>query len=339
MGIYQDIQKRTLIIDGAMGTMIQRHTLTEEDFRKQRFQDHPSPLKGNNDLLCITRPDIITDIHYAYLCAGADIIETNTFNAQRISMDDYGLTDCIEEVNSAAVKCAQAAVERYYQEHGTEQKKYIAGAVGPTSKTASLSPKVEDPSYRAVSFDDLVLAYDEQITAMLQTGVDAILIETIFDTLNAKAAFFAAQQAMSRLGLKAITAKNPNGDIALMASGTITDAAGRTLSGQTAAAFAISLSHIPLFSIGLNCALGADQLITYVKELESISDCFISAYPNAGLPNALGQYDQGANEMAEKVKPYLTGKHVQILGGCCGTTPDHIAAIAQLAQQLQSVTA
>jgi 5-methyltetrahydrofolate--homocysteine methyltransferase len=339
MGIYQDIQKRTLIIDGAMGTMIQRHTLTEEDFRKQRFLDHPSPLKGNNDLLCITRPDIITDIHYAYLCAGADIIETNTFNAQRISMDDYGLTDCIEEVNSAAVKCAQAAVERYYQEHGTEQKKYIAGAVGPTSKTASLSPKVEDPSYRAVSFDDLVLAYDEQITAMLQTGVDAILIETIFDTLNAKAAFFAAQQAMSRLGLKAITAKNPNGDIALMASGTITDAAGRTLSGQTAAAFAISLSHIPLFSIGLNCALGADQLITYVKELESISDCFISAYPNAGLPNALGQYDQGANEMAEKVKPYLTGKHVQILGGCCGTTPDHIAAIAQLAQQLQSVTA
>ena len=339
MGIYQDIQKRTLIIDGAMGTMIQRHTLTEEDFRKQRFQDHPSPLKGNNDLLCITRPDIITDIHYAYLCAGADIIETNTFNAQRISMDDYGLTDCIEEVNSAAVKCAQAAVERFYQEHGTEQKKYIAGAVGPTSKTASLSPKVEDPSYRAVSFDDLVLAYDEQITAMLQTGVDAILIETIFDTLNAKAAFFAAQQAMSRLGLKAITAKNPNGDIALMASGTITDAAGRTLSGQTAAAFAISLSHIPLFSIGLNCALGADQLITYVKELESISDCFISAYPNAGLPNALGQYDQGANEMAEKVKPYLTGKHVQILGGCCGTTPDHIAAIAQLAQQLQSVTA
>ena len=339
MGIYQDIQKRTLIIDGAMGTMIQRHTLTEEDFRKDRFPDHPSPLKGNNDLLCITRTDIITDIHYAYLCAGADIIETNTFNAQRISMDDYGLTDCIEEVNVAAVKCAQAAVERYYNEHGSEQKKYIAGAVGPTSKTGSLSPKVEDPSYRAVTFDDLVHAYEEQITAMLQTGVDAILIETIFDTLNAKAAFFAAQQCMSRLGKTAITHQNPNGDIALMASGTITDAAGRTLSGQTASAFAISLSHIPLFSIGLNCALGADQLITYVKELETISDCFISAYPNAGLPNALGQYDQGAHEMAEKVKPYLTGKHVQILGGCCGTTPDHIAAIAQLARQLQSINA
>ncbi len=339
MGIYQDIQKRTLIIDGAMGTMIQRHTLTEEDFRKDRFPDHPSPLKGNNDLLCITRPDIITDIHYAYLCAGADIIETNTFNAQHISMDDYGLTDCIEEVNQAAVKCARAAVERYYNEHGSEQKKYIAGAVGPTSKTASLSPKVEDPSYRAVTFDDLVHAYEEQITAMLQTGVDAILIETIFDTLNAKAAFFAAQQCISRSGKTAITHQNPNGDIALMASGTITDAAGRTLSGQTASAFAISLSHIPLFSIGLNCALGADQLITYVKELESISNCFISAYPNAGLPNALGQYDQGAHEMAEKVKPYLTGKHVQILGGCCGTTPDHIAAIAQLAHQLQSIKA
>lgn len=339
MGIYQDIQKRTLIIDGAMGTMIQRHTLTEEDFRKDRFPDHPSPLKGNNDLLCITRPDIITDIHYAYLCAGADIIETNTFNAQHISMDDYGLTDCIEEVNQAAVQCARAAVERYYNEHGSEQKKYIAGAVGPTSKTASLSPKVEDPSYRAVTFDDLVHAYEEQITAMLQTGVDAILIETIFDTLNAKAAFFAAQQCLSRSGKTAITHQNPNGDIALMASGTITDAAGRTLSGQTASAFAISLSHIPLFSIGLNCALGADQLITYVKELETISDCFISAYPNAGLPNALGQYDQGAHEMAEKVRPYLTGKHVQILGGCCGTTPDHIAAIAQLAHQLQSIKA
>jgi 5-methyltetrahydrofolate--homocysteine methyltransferase len=339
MGIYQDIQKRTLIIDGAMGTMIQRHALTEEDFRSTRFAAHPSPLKGNNDLLCITRPDIITDIHFAYLCAGADIIETNTFNAQRISMDDYGLNDCIEEVNTAAVKCAKAAIERYYEKFGTDQKKYIAGAVGPTSKTASLSPKVEDPSYRAVSFDDLVSAYEEQIAALLSAGADAILIETIFDTLNAKAAFFAAQKAMKTKGLSAITNVHPNGDIALMASGTITDAAGRTLSGQTAAAFAISLSHIPLFSIGLNCALGADQLITYIKELENISDCFISAYPNAGLPNALGQYDQSAQEMAEKVKPYLTGKHVQILGGCCGTTPDHIAAIAKLAQDTQTITA
>jgi 5-methyltetrahydrofolate--homocysteine methyltransferase len=322
-----------------MGTMIQRHSLTEEDFRKNRFSAHPSPLKGNNDLLCITRPDIISDIHYAYLCAGADIIETNTFNAQRISMDDYNLTDCIEEVNIAAVQCARTAVERFYSEHGTAQRKYIAGAVGPTSKTASLSPKVEDPSYRAVSFDELVAAYEEQITAMLTTGVDAILIETIFDTLNAKAAFFAAQECLQRQGMTAITAENPNGDIALMASGTITDAAGRTLSGQTASAFAISLSHVPLFSIGLNCALGADQLLTYVKELGQIADCFISAYPNAGLPNALGQYDQGAQEMAEKVRPYLIGKSVQILGGCCGTTPDHIAAIARLAEQIQSEVA
>jgi 5-methyltetrahydrofolate--homocysteine methyltransferase len=337
MGIFQDISKKTLIIDGAMGTMIQRHSLTEEDFRRERFSSHPSPLKGNNDLLCITRPDIITDIHYAYLCAGADIIETNTFNAQRISMEDYGLTDCIAEVNEAAVKCAQDAVQRYYDQYGSEQKKYIAGAVGPTSKTASLSPKVEDPSYRAVSFEELVSAYEEQITAMLKTGVAAILIETIFDTLNAKAAFFAAQKCLEREGKSAITALNPNGDIALMASGTITDAAGRTLSGQTASAFAISLSHIPLFSIGLNCALGADQLITYVKELGQVSDCFISAYPNAGLPNALGQYDQGAQEMAEKVRPYLTGKHVQILGGCCGTTPEHIAAIAKMAQTFQSI--
>jgi 5-methyltetrahydrofolate--homocysteine methyltransferase len=333
MGIFQDITSRNLTLDGAMGTMIQRYPLSESDFKGDHFAHHNIPLKGNNDLLCVTRPDIITEIHLQYFEAGADIVETNTFNAQRISMEDYHLTDCIEMVNRAAVKCAQDARELYYAKHGRTIKKYIAGAIGPTSKTASLSPQVEDPAYRAISFNELKEAYFEQINALVLAGIDAILIETIFDTLNAKAAFFAALEVLEVNKLQAITKDNPNGDIALMASGTITDAAGRTLSGQTAAAFAISLGHLPLFSIGFNCALGADQLLPYIKELKKHSSAFISAYPNAGLPNALGQYDETPDTMLEKVRPYVTEEHVQILGGCCGTTPHHIHAIAGLNQQ------
>ncbi len=333
MGIYQDITNRNLTLDGAMGTMIQRYTLHESDFKGKQFEHHTIPLKGNNDLLCITRPDIITEIHLQYFEAGADIVETNTFNAQRISMEDYQLTDCIELVNRAAVKCAQDAREQYYAKHGRSVKKYIAGAVGPTSKTASLSPKVEDPAFRAITFHDLKDAYYEQINALILAGVDAILIETIFDTLNAKAAFFAALEVLEANNLKPITKEQPDGDIALMASGTITDAAGRTLSGQTAAAFAISLGHLPLFSIGFNCALGADQLLPYIKELKKYSSAFISAYPNAGLPNALGQYDETPDTMLDKVKPYITEQHVQIIGGCCGTTPHHIHAIAEINAQ------
>lgn len=336
MGIFQDIAKKTLTLDGAMGTMIQRHVLSEEDFRGQRFKDHSVALKGNNDLLCITRPDIIEEIHLSYFEAGADIIETNTFNAQKISMEDYALTDCITEVNTAAVKCAEKARDQYYKKHGTKNKKYIAGAVGPTSKTTSLSPDVNNPAFRAITYDQLHAAYFEQIEALIDVGVDAILIETIFDTLNAKAAFHAALDVLEKKNLTPITRENPNGDIALMASGTITDAAGRTLSGQTAAAFAISLSHLPLFSIGFNCALGADQLLPHVKELKKHTSAFISAYPNAGLPNALGQYDESPEIMAKKITAFLEDNGVQIIGGCCGTTPDHICAIHHLVEHQNS---
>lgn len=332
MGIYQDIVKKTLTLDGAMGTMIQRHVLTEEDFRGTRFANHNVALKGNNDLLCITRPDIIEEIHFQYFEAGADIVETNTFNAQQISMEDYSLTDCIAEVNAAAVSCAKKAREAYYSKYGHQSKKYIAGAVGPTSKTTSLSPDVNNPAFRAVTYDQLHAAYFEQIESLIDAGVDAILIETIFDTLNAKAAFHAALDVLEKKNLQPITAAHPDGDIALMASGTITDAAGRTLSGQTAAAFAISLSHLPLFSIGFNCALGADQLLPHVKELKKHTTAFVSAYPNAGLPNALGQYDETPEIMAKKITAFLEDNGVQIIGGCCGTTPDHICAIHQLVE-------
>jgi 5-methyltetrahydrofolate--homocysteine methyltransferase len=332
MGLFQDIVKKTLTLDGAMGTMIQRHVLTEEDFRGLRFKDHSVALKGNNDLLCITRPDIIEDIHLQYFEAGADIVETNTFNAQQISMEDYALTDCIKEVNTAAVACARNARDKYYLKHGTKDKKYIAGAVGPTSKTTSLSPDVNNPAFRAVTYDQLHAAYFEQIETLIDAGVDAILIETIFDTLNAKAAFHAALDVLDKKKLTPITRENPEGNIALMASGTITDAAGRTLSGQTAAAFAISLSHLPLFSIGFNCALGADQLLPHVKELKKHTSAFVSAYPNAGLPNALGQYDETPEIMAKKISAFLEDNGVQIIGGCCGTTPDHICAIHHLVE-------
>jgi len=320
--IQEIAKEKILVLDGAMGTMIQRHTLEEEDFRGERFKNHTSLVKGNNDLLCLTRPDIIEDIHFQYFEAGADIVETNTFNAQLISLADYDMSELAYEINVAAVHCAAKARERYYAKYGRDTQKFIAGAIGPTNKTASLSPDVNDPGFRGITFDELVTAYKEQAAGLLEGGVDAFLVETIFDTLNAKAAFFAIQELMDE----------KNVQLPIMASGTITDASGRTLSGQTASAFNISLSHVPLLSIGFNCALGASQLKPYVQILSDESPRLVSAYPNAGLPNAMGHYDQSPEEMAELIREYLERSVVNIVGGCCGTTPDHIKAIANVAK-------
>ncbi|MFY8136779.1 MAG: homocysteine S-methyltransferase family protein [Flavobacteriales bacterium] len=320
--IQEIAKEKILVLDGAMGTMIQRHTLEEADFRGERFKNHTSLVKGNNDLLCLTRPDIIEDIHFQYFEAGADIVETNTFNAQLISLADYDMSELAYEINVEAVHCAAKARERYYAKYGRDKQKFIAGAIGPTNKTASLSPDVNDPGFRGITFDELVIAYKEQAAGLLEGGVDAFLVETIFDTLNAKAAFFAIQELMDE----------KNVQLPIMASGTITDASGRTLSGQTASAFNISLSHVPLLSIGFNCALGASQLKPYVQILSDESPCLVSAYPNAGLPNAMGHYDQSPEEMAELIKEYLERSVVNIVGGCCGTTPDHIKAIANVAK-------
>jgi 5-methyltetrahydrofolate--homocysteine methyltransferase len=320
--IQEIAKEKILVLDGAMGTMIQRHTLEEEDFRGERLKNHTSLVKGNNDLLCLTRPDIIEDIHFQYFEAGADIVETNTFNAQLISLADYDMSELAYEINVAAVHCAAKARERYYAKYGRDTQKFIAGAIGPTNKTASLSPDVNDPGFRGITFDELVTAYKEQAAGLLEGGVDAFLVETIFDTLNAKAAFFAIQELMDE----------KNVQLPIMASGTITDASGRTLSGQTASAFNISLSHVPLLSIGFNCALGASQLKPYVQILSDESPCLVSAYPNAGLPNAMGHYDQSPEEMAELIREYLERSVVNIVGGCCGTTPDHIKAIANVAK-------
>jgi 5-methyltetrahydrofolate--homocysteine methyltransferase len=311
-----------------MGTMIQRYKLEEDDFRGERFVNHQGDLKGNNDLLSITRPEIIEEIHYQYLQAGADIIETNTFNAQRISLADYHMEELAYELNVAAANCARKAVERFGLENPNATPRFVAGAVGPTNRTASLSPDVNDPGFRAITYDQLVDAYSEQIKGLLDGGVDALLIETIFDTLNAKAALYAAMEVCEERGI----------EVPLMISGTITDASGRTLSGQTAEAFFVSMSHAPLFSIGFNCALGAEQLEQYVEVLSEHASFLVSAYPNAGLPNAMGHYDQTPEQMAELVKSYCEKGIVNILGGCCGTTPDHIKAIAEVAARFQPRT-
>lgn len=315
--------ERILLLDGAMGTMIQEYKLEEQDFRGKRFAQHPYSLKGNNDLLCLTQPEVITQIHFDYFEAGSDIVETNSFNAQSISLADYGMEELVFEMNRAAGECAVAARERFYQTYGTESPKFIAGAFGPTNRTASMSPDVNDPAFRAVTFDELVEAYREQALGLLAGGVDVFLVETIFDTLNAKAAFFALTGILAEKNLK----------IPLMASGTITDASGRTLSGQTPEAFAISLSHVPLLSIGFNCALGAEQLLPHIDALSAHSPMLISAYPNAGLPNALGAYDQTPEIMAELLQPFMEGRLVNILGGCCGSTPQHIRVLKTLSTQ------
>ncbi len=324
MTIKNQLEKRILVLDGAMGTMIQRHKLQEEDYCGTRFSDAKILQKGNNDLLVLTQPDIIFDIHHQYLAAGADIIETNTFNAQRISMDDYGMCDFVREMNLEAVKLARKAADEFTQKN-PEKPRFVAGAVGPTNKTASMSPDVNNPAYRAVSYDDLVAAYHEQIIALIEGGVDALLIETIFDTLNAKAAIFAAEKAMEDVGKR----------VDIMLSVTVADKSGRTLSGQTVGAFLASIGHANLMSVGVNCSFGAKDLIPYLHEISKKSPWFVSAYPNAGLPNQFGEYDESPEMMAAQVKDYFDEKLVNIIGGCCGTTPEHIAEYQKLIQNIE----
>lgn len=320
--LEQLLKQRILVLDGAMGTMIQRYQLSEKDFRGDRFVNHSVLLKGNNDLLSITRPDIISSIHEQYLEAGADIIETNTFSSTRIAQADYQLESLAYELNVVSARLAKAAADKFTAANPSKPR-FVAGAIGPTNKTASISPDVNNPGYRAITFDELAEAYYEQVKGLADGGVDILLVETIFDTLNAKAALFAIQQHEEDTGRK----------LPVMVSGTITDASGRTLSGQTTEAFLISVSHVPLLSIGLNCALGAAQLRPYLQVLAREARCFVSAYPNAGLPNAFGQYDQSPEEMASQIEEYLKEGLVNIIGGCCGTTPEHIRRIAKLAEQ------
>ena len=322
MKIQDILKERILIIDGAMGTMIQRHTLTEADFRGEKFKNHAYPLKGNNDVLSITRPDIIKDIHRQYLQAGADIIETNTFSATTIAQADYHLEDSVYELNFQSAKIAKEVADEFTRRE-PHKPRFVAGAMGPTNKTASLSPEVNNPGFRAVTFDHLAAAFKEQARALIDGGADLLLLETIIDTLNVKAALFAIQELFEETGRQ----------VPVMVSGTITDASGRTLSGQTTEAFLISVSHVPLLSIGLNCALGASALRPYLQVLNEKAPFFVSAYPNAGLPNEFGQYDQTPAEMASQVEEYLKEGLVNFLGGCCGTTPEHIKKIAEVAKR------
>lgn len=316
------LKERILVIDGAMGTMIQRHKLTEADYRGARFADWPSDLKGNNDLLSITQPEIIKNIHLQYLEAGADIIETNTFNAQAVSMADYNMSELSYEINIAAAKCARNAVDEYRANHPESKEAggpYVAGAIGPMNKTLSLSPDVNNPGFRSISFDEVAEAYYEQVKALVEGGVDLLLIETIFDTLNAKAAIYATKKFFRDHNLQ---------ELPLMISGTITDASGRTLSGQTLEAFYTSIAHANPLSVGLNCALGANQMRSHIEELSQIAACYTSAYPNAGLPNAMGEYDEEPAQTAHFIEEWAEKGFVNIVGGCCGTTPDHIKHIA-----------
>jgi len=320
--IFEEIKNRVLVLDGAMGTMIQDYKLTEDDFRAERFKNHPVDLKGNNDLLSITRADVIKAIHEEYLKAGADIIETNTFNATSISLADYQMENLAYEINYESAKIAKEAADKF-TEQNPEKPRYVAGSMGPTNKTASMSPDVNDPGFRAVSFDDLVNAYGEQVNGLLDGGADILLVETIFDTLNAKAALFAIDTILEERKIN---------EFPVMVSGTITDKSGRTLSGQTLEAFLNSVSHIKLLSIGLNCAFGAKDLRPYIEEMSEKSSFFISAHPNAGLPNELGQYDETPEKMGQQIKDFLDNRFVNIIGGCCGTSPGHIREIAKLAQ-------
>jgi 5-methyltetrahydrofolate--homocysteine methyltransferase len=320
MKTIQDcLKERILIIDGAMGTMIQRHKLEEKDYRGERFADWKSDLKGNNDLLCLTQPAIIEGIHREYLDAGADIIETNTFNAQVISMADYHMESLAFEINVAAARIAKKAAADYTSRN-PEKPRFVAGAIGPMNKTLSLSPDVNNPGFRAVSFDEVAAAYYEQVKGLVEGGADLLLIETIFDTLNAKAAIFA---------IKKFFRDSKQKELPILISGTITDASGRTLSGQTLEAFYVSVMHARPLSIGLNCALGAQDMRSHIEELSQIAACYTSAYPNAGLPNAMGEYDEQPEQTAHFIEEWAENGFVNIVGGCCGTTPDHIRHIAQ----------
>ncbi|HYW94442.1 MAG TPA: methionine synthase, partial [Bacteroidales bacterium] len=320
--IREELRSRVLVLDGAMGTMIQTYRLKEEDYRGERFAAHGSDLRGNNDLLSITQPDIIRTIHEKYLEAGADIIETNTFNANRISMADYHLEELVYEMNLASARLAREAADKFTA-MTPEKPRFVAGSLGPTNKTASLSPDVNRPGYRAVSFDDLKEVYKEQTKALLEGGVDVILLETVFDTLNAKAALFAIDEVVKKSGRR----------IPVMVSGTITDASGRTLSGQTVEAFLNSISHIDLLSVGLNCSLGAKDMRPYLEEMSKKAPFYVSVYPNAGLPNQFGEYDESPEDMSGYIKDFLDHNFANIVGGCCGTTPDHIRAFAKIADE------
>ena len=320
--ILQEINKRILVLDGAMGTMLQSYNFSEEDFRGERFANFPHSLKGNNDLLSLTQPQAIASIHAQYFEAGADIVETNTFSGTTIGMADYHLEDLVYELNFESAKIAREVADEFTAKN-PEKPRFVAGSIGPTNRTASMSPDVNDPGFRAVTFDELRIAYKQQVEALIDGGVDLLLVETIFDTLNAKAALFAIEEVKEERKI----------DIPIMVSGTITDASGRTLSGQTVEAFLISISHIPLLSVGFNCALGANQLKPYLKQLAHNTSFNISAHPNAGLPNAFGQYDETPKEMQAQIKEYLEENLINIIGGCCGTNPEHIKLIAEVAKE------
>ncbi|WP_462248147.1 homocysteine S-methyltransferase family protein [Ekhidna sp.] len=322
--LINTLHKKILVLDGAMGTMIQRHKLGEEDFRNEDLKSHDKPLKGNNDLLSITRPEIIKEIHSAYFSAGADIAETNTFSGTTIAQADYGLEDLVYDINYESAKIAREVADEFSQNE-PDKPRFVAGAMGPTNRTASLSPDVNDPGFRAITFDELKVAYRQQAEALIDGGVDMLLVETVFDTLNAKAALFAIEEIKEERKI----------EMPVMVSGTITDASGRTLSGQTTEAFLISISHMDLLSVGLNCALGASQLRPYLKVLSDKSEFLVSAHPNAGLPNEFGQYDETPEMMADQIRQFLDDGLVNIVGGCCGTTPDHISAIAELASMYE----
>jgi len=327
MNIKELLDQRILIIDGAMGTMIQRYKLSEADYRGERFKDWPSDIKGNNDLLCLTQPQIIKAIHKEYLEAGADIIETNTFNAQRISLADYNMQSLAYEINFEAAKIARSAIDEFTVNcQQSTVNRFVAGAIGPMNKTLSLSPDVNNPGYRALTFDEAVEAYYEQVKGLVDGGVDLLLIETIFDTLNAKAAIFAIKKYFRDVKKESLP---------IMISGTITDASGRTLSGQTLEAFYNSVAHARPLSIGLNCALGAKEMRPHIEELSQIATCYVSAYPNAGLPNTMGEYDEQPHETAGFIEDWAREGFVNIVGGCCGTTPEHIKSIAAHVKKLQ----
>ena len=319
--IQQEAHKKILLMDGGMGTAIQDYKLTEADYRGSKFAEIETDQKGNNDLLSLTQPQIIQDIYRKFFDAGSDLIETNTFSSTTVGMADYHMEDYVYELNFQSAILAKELADEYTAANPSKPR-FVLGSIGPTNRTTSLSPDVNRPAYRAITFDELKEAYSEQVIGLIDGGVDALLVETIFDTLNAKAALMACVEVMAK----------KDKEIPLMVSGTITDASGRTLSGQTLEAFLIALEHFPLMSIGLNCAMGAESLIPYMKELRDKTNLLTSCYPNAGLPNAFGEYDQSPTDMASQVKPFIDQKLVNIIGGCCGTTPEHIAEIYKLIQ-------
>lgn len=325
--IFKALNERILILDGAMGTMLQEYKFTEEDFRGERFADFKVPLQGNNDLLSLTQPKAVKDVHKKYFEAGADIVETNTFSSTTIAMADYEMEDLVYELNYESAKIAKQVADEMTAKE-PHKPRFVAGAMGPTNRTASMSPDVNDPGYRAVTFEDLRVAYKQQVEGLLDGGADILLVETVFDTLNAKSALFAIEEVKAERGLT-------DKDLPIMVSGTITDASGRTLSGQTAEAFLISISHIPLMSVGFNCALGANLLQPHLESIANKTEFAISAHPNAGLPNAFGEYDETPEETARQIEEYFKKDLINIVGGCCGTTPEHIRQITAVAAKYQ----